>query len=246
MFKKPSQIKVEIHVLAAIATIIALPFTILAAWPVLFPPPSAVVDIPPKPNAPDEPVEIAEAEVPTDLIDDPAEPEEPIQDPDGPRGGPFQPIRNDAPGGYQPLDASGVPEATEISVTQNLIVHPNWAETPSDRVVNSYFPETALRARQSGRVTLSCDVLDDGALNCRVFAEDPAGFGFGEAALEVAALYRIRTELEDGTPARGSLVRFDVRFGLDRLGAVETEAWLCDPLADAFSNLPGEIAIEFE
>ena len=54
------------------------------------------------------------------------------------------------------------------------------------------YPQRALYAEQEGSVVLSCTVVDDRSLGlCRVVSENPAGWGFGEAALNRACAHQV-------------------------------------------------------
>ncbi|WP_291834140.1 TonB family protein [Brevundimonas sp.] len=90
----------------------------------------------------------------------------------------------------------------------SLITQPSWA-----RQVPPEFPERAsARGIESGRVTLQCTVQPNGSLsNCSVVSEDPAGAGFGQAALAAARRSRVSPRTVDGA-AEGATVRWTTRF----------------------------------
>lgn len=68
------------------------------------------------------------------------------------------------------------------------------------------------RGIESGRVGISCTVQQDGSLsNCSVTSEDPAGAGFGQAALAAARRSRVSPRTVDGA-AQGATVRYTVSF----------------------------------
>ena len=67
-------------------------------------------------------------------------------------------------------------------------------QTRHDRAMRDsstrYYPQKAQRAGISGMAVLDCLVDTQGWLrDCRVVSEQPAGFGFGEAALRMAPLF---------------------------------------------------------
>ncbi|QDH72409.1 energy transducer TonB [Brevundimonas sp. M20] len=66
-----------------------------------------------------------------------------------------------------------------------------------------------------GRVVLNCGVQQDGSVtDCRVESEEPAGQGFGPAALRVAAQTRLSEE-QARRAGIGARVRWTTRFRLD-------------------------------
>jgi TonB family protein len=89
-----------------------------------------------------------------------------------------------------------------------VIVNPSWA-----RSVAPEFPERAIsRGIRSGRVQLRCVSTPNGSLaDCTVVSEDPAGAGFGQAALAAARRARLSPRTVDNA-APGSTVQFPVRF----------------------------------
>ena len=82
-------------------------------------------------------------------------------------------------------------------------VPPSWINRPHDADLRAYFPLHAQHARVSGRVELSCIIQLDTTLTCTVAAEDPPGYGFGEAALRVSETWRINPATRGGVPVEG-------------------------------------------
>lgn len=93
-------------------------------------------------------------------------------------------------------------------VRQSVITQPSWA-----RQVLPEYPERAIaRGIETGRVTIQCNVQPNGSLtNCSVVSEDPAGAGFGQAALAAARRSRVSPRTVDGA-AEGAVVRWTSRF----------------------------------
>ncbi|RYF87680.1 MAG: TonB family protein [Caulobacteraceae bacterium] len=66
-----------------------------------------------------------------------------------------------------------------------------------------------------GRVVLNCAVQPDGNVrDCRIVEEAPAGFGFGQAAIRVAAQSRLSPEAARTIGPDGR-VQWTTRFRLD-------------------------------
>lgn len=87
-----------------------------------------------------------------------------------------------------------------------------WLEQPTAAEIASLYPSEAARLGAHGRVVMDCIVAEDGRLDCAVVWEFPAGFGFGEASLNVVRRFRIAPETADGTPTAGARVRRTIRW----------------------------------
>lgn len=75
-------------------------------------------------------------------------------------------------------------------------------------------------AEGEGLVRLRCDAQADGRLTeCKIVSEQPAGQGFGEAALRGAGRARVETDVLRG--AAGPEVEFNIRFRLDEPAALD-------------------------
>jgi protein TonB len=62
---------------------------------------------------------------------------------------------------------------------------------------------------------VDCTVVHDGSLNdCAVASEDPAGLGFGDAALQIAAVMGMNPWTAQGTPVEGARIRLPIRLVL--------------------------------
>ena len=69
----------------------------------------------------------------------------------------------------------------------------------SDPSPMRYYPERAQRMEVNGDTVLDCNVTVEGRLDdCRVVSEAPTGYGFGEAALKVSRLWRMKPARDAG------------------------------------------------
>ncbi len=110
------------------------------------------------------------------------------------------------PGTESPL----APAAEPVRITR-----PDWERLPSGEEMARYFPERAQRLERSGRATILCTVETDGRVSgCVVASEDPAGFGFGEAAIRLSKLFRMKPAMHDGVAVGGGQVRIPLIFSL--------------------------------
>ena len=99
----------------------------------------------------------------------------------------------------------------------SVITNPDWARRPSGEDIARYYPDRAMRMNTEGRATISCTVTAKGTLeSCEVQAEEPADMGFGEAALRMSKLFRMRPKTQDGAPVEGGSVRIPIRFNLPK------------------------------
>lgn len=81
--------------------------------------------------------------------------------------------------------------------------------------VLSVVPQAARRARQAGRASINCVIrLDETLGDCRIVAETPSGFGFGEAGLQASGFFRYRPPATaSGRAIEGQRVTISVLFG---------------------------------
>ena len=78
-----------------------------------------------------------------------------------------------------------------------------------------YYPERAQRLEQGGSVVLQCSVNAKGNVeNCNIVSEDPSNFGFGDAAIRLSRLFRMKPRTRDGAPVEGGTVRIPIKFTL--------------------------------
>ncbi len=76
-----------------------------------------------------------------------------------------------------------------------------------------YYPDRAQRMEVNGRATISCTVTAKGTLEgCRVVAENPADYGFGDAAIKLSRLFRMKPKTLDGAPVDGGAITVPIVF----------------------------------
>lgn len=93
-----------------------------------------------------------------------------------------------------------------------VITRPDWLQRPAN--LAAYYPVRAERQDREGLVELDCIVRTSGALACAVAQETPPGWGFGQAALRIAADHRMVPATRDGLAVEARY-RMRVPFALD-------------------------------
>jgi TonB family protein len=93
---------------------------------------------------------------------------------------------------------------------------PIWIQQVKPDSIVKLFPEAAIKAGYKvGRATVECAVAADGSLTgCATATEDPAGYGFGDAALVVAGVMRMSPWTKQGAPVEGARIALPVKFEL--------------------------------
>jgi TonB family protein len=100
-------------------------------------------------------------------------------------------------------------------VTGARIVNaPNWTQLPGMDDFKTIFPKAALaKGIKVGKGTVSCVVGANGGLGaCRLLSEDPPGLGFGDAALKLAATFRLNPWTDDGHPVDGAVINIPIKL----------------------------------
>ncbi len=91
-----------------------------------------------------------------------------------------------------------------------------WLRRIDPAAALKLFPPQAAKAGfQDGRAKIRCGIAHDGSLTgCAVQSEDPAGLGFGAAALSIAAVMKMNPWTPQGDPVDGAYIVLPIRLVL--------------------------------
>jgi TonB family protein len=96
-----------------------------------------------------------------------------------------------------------------------VVGKPDWVQTPTAKDLVAWYPEAAEKAKVTGMVVMNCRVKKDGYLRaCKVSKQDPAKYGFGEAALKMSKSFRMKEIDGDGHSTAGAQVTIPIKFAL--------------------------------
>ena len=88
-----------------------------------------------------------------------------------------------------------------------------WASRPTPEDMARYYPDRAARMEVSGTAVLSCLLNDMGRpASCTVIEENPADYGFGDAALKLSRFFRATKFTPEGEPVGGTTAVLPVVF----------------------------------
>jgi len=77
---------------------------------------------------------------------------------------------------------------------------PGYDQIPTAEDMAKLYPDKALDVGKEGGATLRCVVTKDRHLtSCTVASETPAGFGFGDAALKLSKLFKMKSAAKPGS-----------------------------------------------
>ncbi len=129
---------------------------------------------------------------------------------------PVSPLRRKLGLGLAGLIAlAGASAVWAASPAPRLIGKPDWVERPTGADLVSFYPKAAEKAGKTGMAAITCRVRRDGGLRaCKVTSQDPAQYGFGEAALKMSANFRMKAMDQDGRPTAGAQVTIPIKFAL--------------------------------
>ena len=99
----------------------------------------------------------------------------------------------------------------------SVITPPDWVRRPNAEDLERYYPERAQRMNIEGRASISCTVDARGTLQgCSVANEQPSDAGFGEAAMRMSKLFKMRPMTKDGSPVDGGRITIPISFRLPK------------------------------
>jgi TonB family protein len=103
-----------------------------------------------------------------------------------------------------------IPDITRMAHT---VAKPDVISQPTAAEIQAAYPERALADQVQGAAAIDCQVMANGKLaGCRVAGELPAGYGFGQAAIDLAGDFVMKPRAVDGEPVGGAIVRVGVNF----------------------------------
>jgi hypothetical protein len=109
---------------------------------------------------------------------------------------------------WAPAEPSPSRPVSPQTVTRGHIV-----QLPTKPQMEALFPERASREGMAGKVQVRCEVmLDQRLTHCAVIAEEPVGYGFGDAGLRAATYYAVTPPLLNGRPVSGTNIVLRFRF----------------------------------
>ena len=124
-----------------------------------------------------------------------------------------------------------------------LVVQPDYRRKPSLEDILRYYPPAAAKKSLPGQATIDCVVDVRGALtNCRVVSEEPVGEGFGEGALAMSPIFKMRPMTVDGVATGGAKVRIPIHFLAPPpptpAGSLDPQRikWAAKPSGEDFAN----------
>lgn len=119
------------------------------------------------------------------------------------------------------LVATTVAQASPDQATPATVGTPGATQAPAAAADQNpapqmrYYPDRAQRLNIEGRTMLRCTVTADRRLtDCLVLKENPPGYGFAEASLKLATIFRLKPATKDGVPVGGRPYTFGISWKL--------------------------------
>jgi protein TonB len=127
---------------------------------------------------------------------------------------PIPPVKERVEQTAPPIISSAPPApVTAPPARASVVTRPDWARKPNADDMARYYPDRAQRMEVGGRATIRCTVNAKGSLeNCSVVSESPADYGFGDAALKLSRLFRMKPKTLDGAPVDGGEITVPITF----------------------------------
>jgi TonB family protein len=101
----------------------------------------------------------------------------------------------------------------DITLMAHTISAPKIVAKPTPAQIQAAYPVRALSDQVEGGAIIACTVTERGDLNaCHVGREEPAGYGFGQAAVDLAPDFKMSPARIDGDPVGGAPVNIAVGF----------------------------------
>ncbi|WP_337185674.1 TonB family protein [Phenylobacterium sp.] len=119
--------------------------------------------------------------------------------------------------GASPADAGSAGAVQPTSESAREIPDPVWGPLVKPGNPLRFYPKAAMKRGVEGRAILRCIVEATGALrDCVVAQETPPGEGFGEAAIRMSVMFRVKPLTASGAPSEGGIVTLPIRFDLPK------------------------------
>jgi TonB family protein len=137
------------------------------------------------------------------------------------------------------LMQAATPAVAAPAPTPSVVTTPDWLRKPTGADMAEFYPKAAAAAHVEGHATIHCKVAATGDLtDCVASNDEPAGQGFGEAALRLSPLFKMRPMTRDGVAVSGGRINIPIRFMLPQQEA--------PPTAEAVLHCYGYAAAEAE
>ena len=92
-----------------------------------------------------------------------------------------------------------------------------FEQFPSQRESESIYPQKAISLQIEGTSRIQCVFDKFGYFNdCKITSENPLGFGFGDAAIELSKAMKVRMTMKNGAPVEGQRITIPFRWQLPK------------------------------